>query len=466
MVKDSAQTLITRLIVIIGRFAYSVIINRALGPGGKGFFEVIQVVPGILMNFGLFGFDHSNVYFTGRDPKKIPALIANSVVLGIVLGIVSIILGIIYYLIFAEKYTELYEKLGYVIVWAPLIIIPLYLVSVYFDMIVYGTNRIWVRNLKEILNTVIRLVFPILFVIVLRMWVPGAVWAYIAIGICMFFYSYYFLLRFFRGKLGKFDWRTVKESFAFGKFEFGANFASYLFYKSDILLLFLLLPDGPLSFIGRSYGKEELIGFYTLGVYAITLIWTIPDSITTALKPKITMKGEDERKKLVPPSLRICMISVIAISIIGALLARPVIAIVFGDGSGTSDDWTPAALPFYWLIPGILTLSVAKIFATDLFSRGKPYYAMWISIFSCAVNIVLNFILIPMKGYYGGIIGAAIASSVSYTISFILFCYYFRKESGFSFTTMFVPRKSDFVEIWFKLLSIVGIGKIPEEPSE
>jgi O-antigen/teichoic acid export membrane protein len=454
-----------RLFTILGRFAYSVIINRALGPLGKGYFEVIQVVPGILMNFGFFGFEHSNVYFTGRKPKQIPILIANSVVLGIVLGVVSALLGIVYYLIFEGKYVDLYSEFGRLIVWVPLIIAPLHLIAVYFDMIIYGTNRIWVRNLKEVVTVFLRLFFPILLVIVLKMWVKGAVWAFICIGVCLFIYSTYFLRRFFKGMMGKFSWSVVKESFAFAKFEFGSNFATYLFYKIDILLLFLLLPSVGVTFLSLEYKKEELIGFYMLAVTAITVIWTIPDSITTALKPKITMKGEPERKKLVPPSLRICMISVIAASIIAAAFVKPAIAIVFGDGSGNSDDWTPAAIPFYWLIPGILTLSLAKIFATDLFSRGKPYYATGISIFSLVVNLILNFVLIPRPGYYGGMVGAAIASSCSYTISFILFCYFYTRESGSTLVEIFVPRWSDFVEIGKKILIAMRI-KPPEEESE
>lgn len=463
MVKDSLQTLLARLFTIVGRFAYSVVISRALGPLNKGYFEVIQVVPGILMNFGLFGFDHSNVYFAGRKQGRIPVLIANSLVLGIVLGIASAILGVIYYLIFEDKYVDLYREFGKLIVWVPLVITPLHLISVYFDMIVYGTNRIWVRNLKEVFNVFLRLVFPILFVIALKMGVIGMVWAFIIMGICLFLYSWYFLQKFFRGKMGRFSWGTVRESFTFGRFEFGSNFASYLFYKVDVLLLFLLLPMTKVSFIGVEYEKEALIGFYTIAVTAITLIWTIPDSITTALKPKITMKGEEERRKLVPPSLRICMITVLAASVLAGLLVKPAIAIVFGDGSGGSDDWTPAAIPFYWLIPGILTLSIAKIFATDLFSRGKPYYATWISVFSLCVNLVLNFILIPRPGYYGGIVGAAIASSISYTISFLLFCYCFRKESGMSFSLMFIPRLSDFREIRDKLLTLLRLKSKDEE---
>ena len=451
MVKDSLQTLLARLFTIIGRFAYSIVINRALGPLGKGYFEVIQVVPGILQNFGLFGFDHANVYFSGRQPRKIPILIANSILLGIMLGIISAMLGAIYYLLFQDKYTNLYDEFGRFIVWVPLIVTPLHLISVYFDMIVYGTNRIWVRNLKEVVTVILRLIFPIFFVIVLRMWVTGAVWAFIFIFVGLFFYSWYFLVAIFGKKIGKFDWSTVKESFAFGKFEFGSNFATYLFYKVDILLLFLLLPSVDIDFMGVKYQKEVLIGFYSLGVYAITLLWTIPDAITTALKPKITMKGEEERKKLVPPSLRMCMISVVGASIFAGLLVRPAIAIVYGP------DWTPAAIPFYWLIPGILTLSLAKIFATDLFSRGKPYYATWISIMSLVLNLILNFVLIPKPGYYGGMVGSAIASSCSYSFSFVLFCYIYTKESGERLRDVFVPRWSDFVEIWRKILVLLKL---------
>jgi len=451
VVKDSLQTLLARLFAAIGRLAYSIVINRALGPLGKGYFEVIQVMPGILQNFGLFGFDHANVYFTGRQPKKIPILIANSIVLGIVLGIVSAILGVVYYVLFENKYTDLYKEFTRFIVWVPLIVTPLYLISVYFDMIVYGTNRIWVRNLKEVITVFLRLIFPILLVIVLKMWVRGAVWAFIIIIFCLFLYSWYFLVRFFGKQIGKFNWETVKESFSFGKFEFGSNFAAYLFYKVDVLLLFLLLPNDNIDFLGIEYQKEELIGFYTLGVYAVILLWTIPDVITTALKPKITMKGEDERKKLVPPSLRMCMISVVAATAISAWLVKPAIAIAYGA------NWLPAAIPFYWLIPGILTLSLAKIFATDLFSRGKPYYATWISIFSLIVNLILNFIMIPRPGYYGGMVGAAIASSCSYSISFILFCYVYTRESGETLRDVFVPRWSDFVEIWYKILVLLKL---------
>jgi O-antigen/teichoic acid export membrane protein len=451
LVKDSLQTLLARLFTIIGRFAYSIIINRALGPLGKGYFEVIQVIPGIIQNFGLFGFDHANVYFTGRQPKKIPILIANSIVIGIILGILSAILGVVYYILFEGKYTGLYKEFGRFIVWVPLIVTPLYLISVYFDMIVYGTNRIWVRNLKEVFTVFLRLIFPILLVVILKMWVKGAVWAFIIIILGLFLYSWYFIVRFFGNKIGKFDWATVKESFSFGKFEFGSNFAAYLFYKVDILLLFLLLPSDNIDFLGIKYQKEVLIGFYSLGVYAITLLWTIPDAITTALKPKITMKGEEERKKLVPPSLRMCMITVVAATIISALLVKPAIALVYGN------EWTPAAIPFYWLIPGILTLSIAKIFATDLFSRGKPYYATWISIFSLIVNLILNFILIPRPDYYGGMVGAAIASSCSYSISFILFCYVYTRESGERLRDVFMPRWSDFVEIWYKILVLLKL---------
>ena len=221
-------------------------------------------------------------------------------------------------------------------------------------------------------------------------------------------------------------------------------------------------------FLGVNYPqKEVLIGFYTIAVTAITVKWTIPDSITTALKPKITMGGETERRRLVPPSLRVCTLTVVISMVLLALFVKPVIGFVFGDGSNGSDDWTPAAEAVYWLIPGILTLSLAKIFATDLFSRGKPYFAMWISIFSLVVNLILNFILIPRPGYYGGIIGAAIASSASYTISFILFCYFYRRESGTPFTQMFFPRKEDFSTVLKQIRKLTKLsGKSDELGSD
>ena len=64
---------------------------------------------------------------------------------------------------------------------------------------------------------------------------------------------------------------------------------------------------------------------------------------------------------------------------------------------------------------------------------------MRISFISLLINISINYILIPIYG----IIGAAIASLISYIIYGLLFIIIYIKYEGFTFRNMFVLNQED-----------------------
>ena len=57
-------------------------------------------------------------------------------------------------------------------------------------------------------------------------------------------------------------------------------------------------------------------------------------------------------------------------------------------------------------------------------ARGKQKVSFWILLLSVIINIVMNFIFIPVYG----IIGAAFASVLSYSVCGLLFTYIFMRE--------------------------------------
>jgi Na+-driven multidrug efflux pump len=135
-----------------------------------------------------------------------------------------------------------------------------------------------------------------------------------------------------------------------------------------------------------------------------------------------------------------------------ALIAKPALAFLY-NRPGAPWDFGQAYTPLMLLMPGIFTLSLAKVFTADFFSRGKPQYAMWVSITSLVLNVALNIVLIPRTWSVGslsigGMNGAAIASSISYTFSFLMFLYFYIRESGERSRDIFIPKKSDFLMIW------------------
>ncbi|MFH1676351.1 MAG: flippase [bacterium] len=432
MIKDSLYTLLTRVLFIIGKLAYSVIVNRTLGPEGKGLFELIQLAPNTLTNFGAFGFNEANTYFTGKRPELIQKIIGNSWRLTVGFSILAIILGIGFFLLPVNQgmFTTLPMWVGFL----ALAVIPIALLDLFLEGILYGENRIWVRNWHEIIRISSGILFMGVLVFVLKMYVTGAVYGFIMVNAALLIFIFIVLNRFHGIKIPASDFTLARTCWKFARFSWGANFATYLLYNSDKWMIFLLAPKET---------RMEQVGLYTTAVSVIVNIWIIPGAIQTALLPKITKKGESERKKLVPPSLRAVTIMVLLAMGLLALIGKPALDILY-NRKGADWDFTEAYIPLMLLMPGIFTMSLAKVFAADFFSRGKPQFNMWVSIFSLVVNVILNIALIPKYGMNG----AAIASSIAYTISFLVFLYLYIRESGERSRDIFIPKRSDFEFAW------------------
>ncbi|MCK4719868.1 hypothetical protein KAU08_04375, partial [bacterium] len=75
-------------------------------------------------------------------------------------------------------------------------------------------------------------------------------------------------------------------------------------------------------------------------------------------------------------------------------------------------------------------------------------FAMWSTAATLVTNIIINLILIPSTYTIGtlpisGMNGAAIASSISYFVLFILLLIIYFRESGEKPGDIFIPKKGD-----------------------
>lgn len=443
MIKDTFYTLFTRYLIFFGKIIYSMVVSRTLGPEYKGVFELIQLAPDTLSHAGTMGFDEANTYLTGKDKKNVSRLISNSFGLMLRVSLIAIAIGVVYmkWGLKAEIYNYIPQWAGFI----ALLVIPIAILDMLLESILYGGNRIWVRNWHEIIRLLSALIFIGAFVVIFHMKAKGAILGYILVNVSLFTFTIIVLLKNYRITFRKFNIPLVKKGWNFGRFMFGANLASYLFYKIDLWLLSLLyVPAINLSEYTQPGGLVlEQVGLYSLAVNIVTSIWHIPDAVKTALVPKITMKGESERRKLVPPSLRAVTVVVLIAMIVLALIARQVIDIMYNKPDAEW-DWTRAYFPLMLLLPGIFAISLAKVFIADFFSRGKPYYIFWVSATSLILNLLLNLNFIPKWGMNG----AAVASSISYTFSFLMFLYFYVKVSGERSRDIFIPKKDDFRTLW------------------
>ena len=91
------------------------------------------------------------------------------------------------------------------------------------------------------------------------------------------------------------------------------------------------------------------------------------------------------------------------------------------------------------LLPGVLTLGTGKVLAAVVTGRGFPRYMMYAGILSAAVTVTMYFVLIPILGEWG----AALASSISYTLSTLIVVAFFRRVTRVPLRRALVPTRAD-----------------------
>jgi O-antigen/teichoic acid export membrane protein len=131
--------------------------------------------------------------------------------------------------------------------------------------------------------------------------------------------------------------------------------------------------------------------------------------------------------------------------VILAIIAPAVVWVFYGSRFMPSVDATRL------LLPGIVMGSIYKVLGADLAARGKPLYAAWAYAVAVVLNVALNFYLIPRYGFRG----AAVASSISYSVGSLLYLGIYVRNHNIRLVDAVVPRASDFAPITRKLNKLI-----------
>jgi O-antigen/teichoic acid export membrane protein len=106
---------------------------------------------------------------------------------------------------------------------------------------------------------------------------------------------------------------------------------------------------------------------------------------------------------------------------------------VFGEA------FQPAIALTLILIPGIAFVALAGVLAASVTGRGKPAYGFYAAIVTTPLTVVLYVALIPSLHATG----AALASTISYSTSFVLYAWFYRQTSGNKVLPLLIPTRSE-----------------------
>jgi O-antigen/teichoic acid export membrane protein len=140
------------------------------------------------------------------------------------------------------------------------------------------------------------------------------------------------------------------------------------------------------------------------------MVYLLPVVAGTILFPRLSgMLVNREKWNLTKKTTLFIGLIMVVLACCAALLASPVIRILFGEA------FMPAVPAFQWLLPGIVLLSINTCYMNYFASIGMPIVTVVSPGLAAIVTIIVNLKLIPWLG----IVGASITSVISFGLMLI-----------------------------------------------
>ena len=416
--KNIASNFVTQIITSVLAFVVSIIVSRVLGPEGKGIVAYFLLFFTTIGQYGHFGITYATPYFSKKTEYGSEEIFYNNFSYTITMCF------IISSIIFLGRYLGLFFKeYSYFMILLGILTLTFTMLGEFFSTFYIAHERIIEVNKINLMSNLIKL----FTIIVLGATSTLNVYTYLLILVLPLILNTIFLRKNlkinFKYTLNKI---LLKKEFKFGLTIYLATMFIFMNYKVDQF------------FIKFNLGEAQL-GIYTVAVSLAELLFLIPGSVAGAILGRLyNMSNDDahERKKLTMGTIKVTFY-VTFILMIAGIICTGLIPLVYGRA------YSGAVVPTIILFLGILFASIGKISASYFQSSGEPKVHLYITFLVFLVNIVLNLALIPLVG----IVGAAIASSVSYTFYGIAYVVIFIKKEQFTFEGLFLFNKEERAQI-------------------
>lgn len=429
-VKNSLYTLISNIIIICIGFFTSWVISRTLGAELQGVYNLAILIPNLMYNFLNFGQDTSTMFFLSNKTINKSDLIDNMIPVSIFYTIISTLLGTLF--IFLLKDSMFTEVSNNTLIFA-LIISPLTFLNNNLTAVLKSEGEFFSVNKVQVINKIIYfLICTILFFIVDVNIVIFANIIILSISIISLW-----------KKIGiksiriKFNKEYQKKNISYGFKGYLANMITFLNYRLD-------------TFIIKALSKSTMtVGQYGVSVTLAEQVWVFASAISSVMFPYITsIENDEDKSKVTSLTFKIVMV-VTFMAIIVLFFASNLIRFVYGE------DYYGSIIPLKILLIGVFSLSLGKILANDIASRGKPELNALSNLMGLLVNVIFNILLIPRFG----IAGAAMATSISYTLTSSIFLISFIKLTGLTLKELLVFNKEERVVITIFIKEVLSKHK-------
>lgn len=414
--RQSSLIFLGSLFQLAFAFVSGIVTARLLGPEGKGIVYMTFFVPALIVSLGSLSLGEAATYFIG---KGLPArrVAGNTILQALLMGSLYATLA---FLALAFLKATVYKDVPILYAAAGLLLIPVMMLKYFGDGVLTGMQRIRQFVIGNLLLHAIKatLLFTLLFV--LKLGVGAAVAAEFSAWMVTGIY-YFVAIQRGHGLDWKLDWPLTRDAVRYGGQTHVGNLSQRLNLQLDVTIL-------------GSVSGAASVGLYSVAVNLAQMLWYIPDAIGRILFPRVARSTPEEAGRITALACRNTILLTLLAAGVLFLVARPAIRLLYGA------EFLDAVMPLFLLLPGIVALSVSKVLTKYLSGIGKPFLNSVASMVALAVNVPLLYVLIRSHD----IRGAAIASSVAYTVQALVVIFFYIRESHTRVGPTLTPTPKDF----------------------
>jgi len=310
--------------------------------------------------------------------------------------------------------------------WIFVILIAFYQLNAHLQMLYLGKDLVKANSILQMVYQILLLLFIGFAFIFLR-----ELNRLFVVLLSIITASLFITVAYSRSLLGSFNLRCLNPTFLWKSYKMGIRV-----FLSTLFITLLLQVD---IVILKRLTDFSSVGIYSLAAHIVDMVQLASNLVGSLLLVKLADTKDEVVRWILMKRIFMLFFVIIGVFNIGfILLGKPLIRIVYGM------DFLASYHAYLWLIPASFGLSFGSLFNTYLWSKGFPLVSTIVPLIALIINIGLNFILIPVMG----IAGAALSSSITYILWFIIILMYEQHLSQGRMIKYLIPQMEDVSTLW------------------
>jgi O-antigen/teichoic acid export membrane protein len=403
--KHVVWTFAIRVLMVANSVVAGIIVARWLGAEGLGQLAVINVAVGTLVQLASLGLPSANTYFIAQDTSHLRAAAINSLVFALVIGgLLALVLSGL-----ARWRSEWFAFIPPKLMAIAAVSIPFQLLTFIGLNIFLALGRIAQFNFLDLAGQTFVLINAVIALLVMN----AGLWILVSLNTAtsvLIAFLIIVVVAVYGTRLKdvlpwRIDFALLRKMLSYGLKFHVSILAGALIFRADILV------------VNHFRGAAEA-GVYSVASQVALMLMLLPGVIATLLFPRVTAEQDahGETTSLVSRHtafvLLLCCLAAIPLSHLLPLLY----------GKAFSD----VTVQLLILLPGVYLIGIESVLVQHLNAAGLPRAIPLSWIVTLFTNVVLVFALVPRFGAQG----AAVASTLSYALIFILVARYFAAHTG------------------------------------